>query len=115
MPPIQQQQTSRTGLITALVISIVFALGFLIWAFMSNADLNKAQQAFESQKAKYDKVIGAGSLGDLSNHQAQFSPDPDKPRSIDYAGTVSLLHRWVPDARDRRAIGESGYRFYLGS
>ena len=81
MPPIQQQQTSRTGLITALVISIVFALGFLIWAFMSNADLNKAQQAFESQKAKYDKVIGAGSLGDLSGLQAQFSPDPDKPRS----------------------------------
>ena len=81
MPPIQQQQTSRTGLITALVISIVFALGFLIWAFMSNADLNKAQQALESQKAKYDKVIGAGSLGDLTNLQSQFSPDPEKPRS----------------------------------
>jgi hypothetical protein len=81
MPPIQQQQTSRTGLITALVISIVFALGFLIWAFMSNADLNKAQAQLDSQKAKYDKVIGAGVLGDVSNLQAQFSPDPDKPRS----------------------------------
>jgi hypothetical protein len=81
MPPIQQQQTSRTGLITALVISIVFALGFLIWAFMSNAELNKAQQALEGQRAKYDKVIGAGSLGDVANLQSQFSPDPDKPRS----------------------------------
>ena len=81
MPPIQQQQTSRTGLITGLVISIVFALGVLIWAFMSNAELNKAQAKLDSDKAKYDKVIASGSLGDLSNLQAQFSPDTDKPRS----------------------------------
>jgi hypothetical protein len=89
MPPIQQQQTSRTGLITGLVIAIVFALGFLIWAFMSNAELNKAQAKLESDKAKYDKVIGSGALGDVSNLQAQFSPDADKPRSgtlIDIAG-----------------------------
>jgi hypothetical protein len=81
MPPIQQQQTSRTGLITGLVISIVFALGFLIWAFMSNAEQNKLQAQLDSQKAKYDKVIAAGALGDVSNLQAQFSPDTDKPRS----------------------------------
>jgi hypothetical protein len=81
MPPIQQQQTSRAGLITGLVVSIVFALAFLIWAFMSNAELNKAQQALDSQKTKYDKVIGPGALGDVATLQAQFSGDPDKPRT----------------------------------
>ena len=35
-------------------------------------------------------------------------------QAIDYAGTVALLRRWVPDAEQRRAIGESGYRFYFG-
>lgn len=33
---------------------------------------------------------------------------------IDYAGTLALLRRWVPDEADRQAIGESGYRFYFG-
>lgn len=81
MPPIQQQQTSRGGLITALVVSIVFAVGFLIWAFMSSADLTKAQQALDAQKSKYDKVIGAGALGDVPTLTEQFSADPAKPRS----------------------------------
>jgi predicted TIM-barrel fold metal-dependent hydrolase len=35
-------------------------------------------------------------------------------QAIDYAGTVALFHRWVPDADTRRAIGETGYRFYFG-
>ena len=34
--------------------------------------------------------------------------------AIDYAGTVALYRRWVPDAADRRAIDENGYRFYFG-
>jgi len=34
--------------------------------------------------------------------------------AIDYAGTVALFHRWVPDAGERRAIGENGCRFYFG-
>jgi len=34
--------------------------------------------------------------------------------AIDYAGTVDLLRRWVPDEGDRRAIGANGYRFYFG-
>jgi predicted TIM-barrel fold metal-dependent hydrolase len=34
--------------------------------------------------------------------------------AIDYAGTVALFRRWVPDANARRAIGENGYRFYFG-
>ena len=63
MPPIQQQQTSRGGLIAALVVSIVFAIGFLIWAIMANADRSKAEQQLETQHAKYAKVISEGSLG----------------------------------------------------
>jgi predicted TIM-barrel fold metal-dependent hydrolase len=35
-------------------------------------------------------------------------------QAIDYAGTVALFRRWVPDADARRAIGEHGYRFYFG-
>lgn len=35
--------------------------------------------------------------------------------AIDYPGTLALFRRWVPDAGDRRAIGENGYRFYFGS
>ena len=34
--------------------------------------------------------------------------------AIDYAGTVALFRRWVPDADERWAIGENGYRFYFG-
>jgi predicted TIM-barrel fold metal-dependent hydrolase len=34
---------------------------------------------------------------------------------IDYAGTVALFRRWVPDEQDRRAIGENAYRFYFGN
>jgi hypothetical protein len=81
MPPIQQQQTSRGGLITALVVSIVFAVGFLIWAFMSSAELTKTQQQLLDRQTKYDKVIGAGSLGDIPTLTEQFSADPTKPRS----------------------------------
>ena len=36
-------------------------------------------------------------------------------QAIDYAGTVALLRRWVPNADERRAIGENGYRFYFGA
>src|SRR2546421_378820 len=42
MPPIQQQQTSRGGLIAALVVTIVFAVGILVFAIMANADLKAA-------------------------------------------------------------------------
>jgi len=80
MPPIQQQQTSRGGLITALVVSIVFAVGFLIWAFMSNAELNKVQAAREAQQTKYKQIIAEGAVADVTGLMGQFSPDPDKPR-----------------------------------
>ena len=36
-------------------------------------------------------------------------------QAIDYAGTVALLRRWVPDADHRQAIGENGYKFYFGA
>lgn len=81
MPPIQQQQTSRAGLITALVVSIVFAVGFLIWAFMSNADVTKLTTENTTLKTKYGKVIGEGALGNLTDLQGQMSPDPEKPRT----------------------------------
>ncbi|MDB5323858.1 MAG: hypothetical protein JWN40_5489 [Phycisphaerales bacterium] len=82
MPPIQQQQTSRGGLIAALVVSIVFAVGFLIWAFMSNADLTRAQNENLALKTKYGKVIGEGSLGNIGDLQGQMSLDPEKPRTV---------------------------------
>src|SRR3954462_14299536 len=78
MPPIQQQQTSRGGLIAALVVSIVFAVGFLIWAFMSNAELNKAQTQLASQQQKYGKIIADSAVGDYQALQGQFSADPEK-------------------------------------
>lgn len=31
-----------------------------------------------------------------------------------YAGTIEQFRQWVPGAADRRAIGESAYRFYFG-
>jgi hypothetical protein len=81
MPPIQQQQTSRGGLIAALVVSIVFAVGFLIWAFMSNADLTRAQNENLALKTKYGKVIADGAIPDISKLQGEMSLDPDKPRT----------------------------------
>lgn len=35
--------------------------------------------------------------------------------AIDYAGTVALYHRWVPDAGTRQAIDANGYRFYFAN
>ncbi len=57
MPPIQQQQTSRAGLITSLVISIMFALGFLIWAVMNNSELTKQRDATKVLANKYREVV----------------------------------------------------------
>ena len=113
MPPIQQQQTSRGGLITALVITIVFAVGFLVWAFMSNADANKLQAALETQKNKYDNVIGAGSLGNLGELQAAANLDPDKPRAKVLMDAVADQRRSLvktisgdPEATERKAMDE---------
>ena len=70
MPPIQQQQTSRGGLITALVITIVLLVGCLVWGVMTNADLTKAQNDLKVQQARYDKVIPSASLQELKNDRA---------------------------------------------
>jgi len=80
MPPIQQQQTSRGGLITALVITIVLLVGCLVWGVMTNADLTKAQNDLKKQAADYNKIIPAGSLSDTENQRANFSSEADKPR-----------------------------------
>ena len=81
MPPIQQQQTSRGGLITSLVISIVFLVGCLVWAVMTNADLNKAQNDLKVLSGKYSKVIDDSALGDIDTLRGQFSPEADRPRT----------------------------------
>jgi len=81
MPPIPQQQSSRTGLITALVASIIFAVGFLIWAIMANADLNKTSGELTNARSKYNKVISEGQIASVADLQSQMSPDPTSPRS----------------------------------
>jgi hypothetical protein len=81
MPPIQQQQTSRGGLITALVITIILLVGCLVWGVMTNADLTKAQKDLTLQQAKYDKVITSSSLTDLDTLRAGMSPDAAQLRT----------------------------------
>lgn len=62
MPPIQQQQTSRAGLITALVISIIFALGFLVWAIMNNNQITKLESDKSALTAKYKEFVDDATL-----------------------------------------------------
>jgi hypothetical protein len=81
MPPIPQQQSSRTGLITALVVAIVFAVGFLIWAIMANADLNKTTGELTNARGKYNKVISDAQIASVADLQSQMSADPASPRS----------------------------------
>ena len=72
MPPIQQQQTSRAGLITALVISIICALGFLVWAIMESSSRTKLEQANGVLTSKYKSVIDEGRLGDVDGLRVAF-------------------------------------------
>jgi len=80
MPPIQQQQTSRGGLITALVITIVMLIGCMVWAVMTNADLTKIQNDHKTQAAKYETIIPSGMLADADNIRIGFSPSADQVR-----------------------------------
>jgi hypothetical protein len=80
MPPIPQQQSSRTGLIAALVTAIVFAVGFLIWAIMSSADANRALADLSGLRSKYSQVIGDSAVGSVADLKSQMSADPSKPR-----------------------------------
>lgn len=113
MPPIPQQQTSRTGLIAALVTAIVFAVGFLIWAIMSNADANRATADLTGLRSKYNKVISDSAVGGVADLQAQMSADPSKPRGgtlVDAAieQRQSLMNLLVGDkaASEKRASDE---------
>jgi hypothetical protein len=72
MPPIQQQQSSRAGLITALVISIICALGFLVWAIMESSGRAKAEQNHRTLTDRYKTVIPEGRVGDIGNLQTAF-------------------------------------------
>jgi hypothetical protein len=113
MPPIPQQQTSRTGLITALVATIVFAVGFLIWAIMANADLNKTTGELTNARSKYAKVISEGAIGGVAELQGQMSADPGSPRPgtlVDAAveQRQALMNLLVGDktASEKRATDE---------
>ena len=113
MPPIPQQQSSRTGLITALVASIVFAVGFLIWAIMANADLNKVTSERDGLRSKYAKVISDGAVTNVADLQTQMSPDPTKPRTgtlVDAAieQRQNLMNLLLGDkaASEQRAVTE---------
>jgi len=94
MPPIQQQQTSRGGLITALVITIVLLVGCLVWGVMTNADLTRAQNDLKKQAADYKLVIPPGSVSDIDNLKVGFSGEADKLR----AGTL------IEAANEQRGI-----------
>jgi hypothetical protein len=87
MPPIPQQQSSRTGLITALVVSIVFAVGFLIWAIMSSADLNKTTTELSALKNKYQKVISDSAVTNVADLQAQMSGETPRSGTLVDAAT----------------------------
>jgi hypothetical protein len=113
MPPIPQQQTSRTGLIAALVAAIVFAVGFLIWAIMSSADANRATADLTGLRSKYAKVISDSAVGGVADLQGQMSPDPSKPRPgtlVDAAveQRQALMNLLVGDkaASEKRATDE---------
>jgi hypothetical protein len=72
MPPIQQQQSSRAGLITALVISIICALGFLVWAIMESSGRAKAEQNNRTLTDRYKAVIPESRVADIGNLQTAF-------------------------------------------
>src|SRR4051812_15897141 len=77
MPPIQQQQTSRAGLITSLVITIMIALGLLIWGIMTNSEKLKANQRVEEMRRASQQVYAEGEglerLRQLKNDAAYAS------------------------------------------
>ena len=45
---------------------------------------------------------------------ASDAPFVNKEHLITYAKAVALFSEWVPDATQRREIGETAYRFYFG-
>jgi hypothetical protein len=85
MPPIQQQQTSRAGLITALVISIICALGFLVWAIMESSAATKERQAKEVLQTRYKDVISDSRLGDITNLRTAFGAQQPSVSVLDAA------------------------------
>jgi hypothetical protein len=85
MPPIQQQQSSRAGLITALVISIICALGFLVWAIMESSGRGKAETANRTLQDRYKSVIAESRVGDITNLRTAFGAANDRVSVIDAA------------------------------
>jgi hypothetical protein len=112
MPPIQQQQSSRGGLIASLVVSIVLAITFLVMLIMSNAELTKSTQSLETQKKKYEQVIPEASLGTIGQLKGEFNPDAEKPTRtgnlIDMAAeqrkALVKLINGVQDGTEKQAV-----------
>lgn len=114
MPPIQQQQTSRGGLITALVITIVLLVGCLVWGVMTNADLTKKENELKVQQARYDKVIPSGSLQELDNIRTGMSPDSSQLRagslidaSVDQRKALVKMITGKPEVTEKEAAEET--------
>ena len=86
-------------------------------------DVGKAVKEIKAGKVEYrvDKTaivhapIGKVSFGPEKLLWGSDAPFVGHEHAIDYAGTVALFRRWVPEEADRRAIGEAGYRFYFGA
>jgi hypothetical protein len=108
MPPIPQQQTSRAGLITSLVVAILFAVGFLVGWVMTNADLQKREIADKALQAKYRDVIDQGVLSNVATYKGEFSPDPAQQRGgtlVDMAAeqrkALTKLITGTPDGTEK--------------
>ena len=87
MPPIQQQQSSRAGLITALVIAIICALGFLVWAIMEASARGKLETANKTLTDRYKLVIPDNRVGDVTNLRTAFGAANDRVSLVDAAET----------------------------
>ncbi|MEZ0267223.1 MAG: hypothetical protein ACAI43_21015 [Phycisphaerae bacterium] len=108
MPPIQQQQTSRAGLITSLVITIMIALGLLIWGIMTNSEKMKAnQRVLDIQKASqlvYAEGDSLEALRQLKNDAAYASSptllDVSTRQTQDIVKYIAGDAKGVKEARD---------------
>ncbi|HYE17051.1 MAG TPA: hypothetical protein VEA69_01285 [Tepidisphaeraceae bacterium] len=108
MPPIQQQQTSRAGLITSLVITIMIALGLLIWGIMTNSEkqkaLNEATKVRNESRQIYAEGDGLERLRQLKNDAAYASAptvlDVSLRETQDIVKYIAGDAKGVKEARD---------------
>src|SRR5437868_15017246 len=61
MPPVGQQG-SRAGLITAVVVSVILNMVFIVLWLVSNYNYNAEHQIAENMRKKYQSVVTEGAL-----------------------------------------------------